>query len=203
MGRVDFGRTPMARAYDDDTIFIPSIPDGPVIDDNSPMSTPEIHFDDDENRRRSTHLDFHNNAGEQELELVCGYNATSREELNQSLAEVQAIHGPVNTITVTMAIQNARSHALFFLQNGFKRAADRSHNTWTYTCDLEEHRTKKRERPKMKKPKVQEPEVKPEPIVVKMTIEQYREAEQKRIDLLAEIDRLRRLRDEHAGKDIT
>lgn len=198
-------RTPFARSHEDLGDYIGSVPEGNYVDENSPLSTVEVHFDDDESaRRKSTHLDWHNNAGEQELELVAGFNAISREDLNQSLAEIQAVHGPVKTLAITMAIQNARSHALFFLQNGFKRVADRSRNTWTHLCDLDEHRAKKRGRPKRHVDvKKDEPEPKPEQLEFKMSATEYADAEQRRADLLAEIERLQTLKDEHVGRDIT
>ena len=147
MGRTDFNRTPFARPeFDED--YIPAVvyPDEVSFDPNSPDS--EVRFVDDDNaRRRSIFLDYHNNSGEQELEIVAGYNSVRRELLNDALKEKTAVHGQIKTLAVTMAIQNARAHALFFTQNGFKRVADRSRTTWTYVCDIEEQKLRKKERP--------------------------------------------------------
>jgi hypothetical protein len=125
-----FHREPFAQSTADWEDFIPAIPESSFVDDNSPDS--EVHFDDNPNdRRRSIYLDFHNNAGEAELEIVAGYNSIRRELLNEALKEKTKLHGEIKTLAVTMATQNARAHALFFLQNGFVRSADRSRSTWT------------------------------------------------------------------------
>jgi hypothetical protein len=80
--------------------------------------------------------------------------------LNVALHEAQNVHGPVKTLAVTMATQNARAHALFFVQHGFTRTADRSRNTWTYISDVEEQKLRKQCQSRAKKAK---PEPKPEP----------------------------------------
>jgi hypothetical protein len=152
---------PIARPYDDDTIFIPAIPDHPWVDDNSPLSETEVRFTEDENaRHKSIYFDFHNNQGERELEIVCGFCPIRREILNSAIAETESVHGPLKTLAVTMAVPNARAHALFFAQAEFKRSADRSRTTWTYLIDIEERRQRSRQRPKRVKLK-KEPEPKP------------------------------------------
>jgi hypothetical protein len=159
--RQDFGRIPIARPYDDDTIFIPAIPDHPWVDDNSPLSETEVRFTEDENaRHKSIYFDFHNNQGERELEIVCGFCPIRREILNSAIAETESVHGPLKALAVTMAVPNARAHALFFAQAEFKRSADRSRTTWTYLIDIEERRQRSRQRPKRVKLK-KEPEPKP------------------------------------------
>lgn len=142
-------RVPIARPYDDDTIFIPAIPDHPWVDDNSPLAETEVRFSEDEGaRHRSIYLDWHNHQGERELEIVVGYNPISRELLNSAITETEAVHRPLKTLAITMARDNARAHALFFVQSGFQRAADRSRTTWTYTLDIEERRKAGKQRPK-------------------------------------------------------
>ena len=187
MGREDFGRAPIARPYDED--YIPAIvyPDELSCDPNTPDA--EVQFEDARAKHASIFLDFHNNNGEQELEIVCGFNSARRELLNDALKEMMAVHGTIKTLAVTMATQNARAHALFFIQNGFTRAADRSRNTWTYVCDLAEHRQRKKERKPRAKKIV---DIKSEPVQELkplLTVEQYRQK-------CAELDRLRALLNE-------
>jgi hypothetical protein len=134
-------------------------------------------------------VDWHDNNSEQELEIVAGYNSINRGFLNEVLKETTAVHGPVKTLAVTMATQNARAHALFFIQNGFTRAADRSRNTWTYVCDLVEHRQRKKER----KPRVLEVKEtpKPAPIELKpMPVSEYQGLLERKAALDREIERL-------------
>ena len=170
-----FHRTPYAQQpYELDEI-IPAIPESSFVDDNSPLADKEVRFDDDLNeRKRSIFLDWHDNNSEQELEIVAGFNSVRRELLNEVLKERTALHGTIKTLAVTMATQNARAHALFFTQNGFTRAADRSRNTWTYVCDLEAQRQRKKARKRRRivdvkeKPKEVVPELKP-----LLTVQQY------------------------------
>jgi hypothetical protein len=149
--REDFGRSPVARHQWElnDVDYIPAIPDHPYVDENSPLAETEVRFSEDEGaRHRSIYLDWHNHQGERELEIVAGYNPISRELLNSAITETEAVHGPLKTLAITMARDNARAHALFFVQSGFQRAADRSRTTWTYTLDIEERRKAGKQRPK-------------------------------------------------------
>ncbi len=192
MGRTDFNRTPFARPeFDED--FIPAVvyPDEASFDPNSPDS--EVRFTEDENsRRRSIYLDFHNNNGEQELEIVAGFNSVRRELLNEALKEKTTVHGRIRTLAVTMATQNARAHALFFAQNGFKRVADRSRTSWTYICDIEEQKLRKKERHRAKRVvDVKKLETPPVPALkLTMPSDEYQAAIERKAELDREIERL-------------
>ncbi|MGA8618002.1 MAG: hypothetical protein WB660_05715 [Candidatus Sulfotelmatobacter sp.] len=180
-----FGRTPFARQPFEYDEVIPSIPEGPVVDDNSPLSSLEVRFHEDESaRHRSIHLDWHTET--RELEIVAGYCSVTRETLNFALHETEGVHGPVKTLAVTLATQNARAHALFFVKMGFTRSQDRSRNTWTYVSDVEEHRAKKKERKPRAKPVVVDVKNVPRPeIKSMMTFEEFQGKQ-------AELDALRK-----------
>ena len=177
-----YGRMPFAhQSYELDEI-IPAIPDGPVIDENSPLAETEVRFSEDENaRHKSIYYDWHEQ--DRELEIVCGYCSIRREMLNLALHEAQNIHGPVETVAVTLAIKNARAHAAFLLDLGFKRTQDRSRTTWTYVSNVEEQRTRrhhpKRHRIVVKLAPDPKPELKP-----LMTVSEYQ-------NKTAELDALR------------
>ena len=202
MSRCDFSRTPFARQPWEFDEIIPAIPEGPVYDSNSPLAETEVRFTEDPSeRKRSIYFDWHEQ--DRELEIVAGYNPIGRDLLNAAITETESVHGPIKTLVITLARDNARAHARVMLDLGFQRIQDRNRTTWSYERNIEELRKAGRQRPKKVKPPKVEPEHVKEDIRPLMSLEQYREAEQKRLDLLAEIDRLRRLRDEHAGKDIT
>jgi hypothetical protein len=155
------------RPYELDEIS-PAVEYGVSVDENSPLAETEVRFNEDEaDRHRSIHLDWHNSEmfQERELEIVCGYNPCRRELLNDAVKEISAVHGEIKILTVTMAVQNARCHALFFQEYGFKRVADRSRKTWSFSCDLKEHKIRKQHRkPRAKKiVNVQKPESAPAP----------------------------------------
>ena len=95
------------------------------------------------------------------------------------------MHGPVKTLAVTLATQNARAHALFFVQHGFKRSQDRSRNTWTYVSDVEELRAKKKERKARPKPVVDVNNVPRPEIKSMMTFEEF-QSKQAELDALRE-----------------
>jgi hypothetical protein len=82
---------------------------------------------------------------ERELEIVAGYNSVRRELLNDALKETMAVHGQVKTLTVTLAIPNARMHVRLFQGHGFRRVADRSRKTWSFSSDIEEQNLRKKE----------------------------------------------------------
>jgi hypothetical protein len=191
MSRLDFGRIPIASDPLDDTIYLPSIPEGSYVDENSPLAETEVQFNEDPNaRHRSIYFDFHEQ--DRELEIVAGFCSIHREILNSALAEARSVHGEVRTLAVTMAIKNARVHALFFVQHGFKRAADRSRTTWTYEIDLEEHRLRKQPRRIPKPSKAEQP--KPaEDLRPTMTIDEF----QRKTQLLQELrERIQKLQNE-------
>jgi hypothetical protein len=201
MSRADFGRSPIARQPWDFDEIIPAIPDNLGMQDvsNSPLEEREVGkyaVIRDDFRKRSVAVDFDVATGE--LKVLAFDQRINVKMLAEYLKAARAEGKQIKSMSVSMTVESAREFRFDAAQANFVR--DESRDTpllWTYVNPLTV-------RPKMKKPKaVPEPEVKLEPIVAKMTIEQYREAEQKRLDLLAEIDRLRRLRDEHAGKDIT
>jgi hypothetical protein len=182
-----FGRTPFAQQpYELDEI-IPAVEYGVSCDDNSPLAEMEVRFGNNEaDRHRSIHLDFHNNMGERELEIVAGYNTVKRELLNDAMKEITAVHGEVKTLTVTLAVQNARCHALFFQEFGFKRVADRSRKTWSYSIDLEEHKIRKQHRkPRRRVVDIQKSEPASEPVELKfsMSLEEL-QAKQRKLDEL-------------------
>jgi hypothetical protein len=187
-------RTPFARPYDDDTIFIPAVPDGSYVDDNSPLAETEVRFEEDpSSRHRSVYFDFHDNLGEAELEIVVGFNPISRDLLNSAITETESVHGPIKILAVTMARDNARAYALFFVQSGFQRAADRSRTTWTYTLDVEERRKVGKQRPKKARVVDVKTEAKVEDIRPTMTAQQYADKQTELERLKQEVERLERL----------
>jgi hypothetical protein len=175
-----FGREPLATS---DSDYIPAMLDLPLEyrsrvvnrkivrgtefvshDTNSP--DPEVRFhNDDGAKHKSIYLDFHNNVGERNLELVCHYNSLRREFINAAVKEMSAVHGEIKTVTVTMARANARVHLLFLQGLGFKRIADPNRTSWAFSCDLTERRLRKKHRtPRPKRVVDVKPEPKPEPV---------------------------------------
>jgi hypothetical protein len=189
MGRIDFGRESFARPHELDEDYIPSVSESSFVDDNSPLSDTEVRFGDNEaDRPRSIHLDWHNNMGERELEIIAGYNSVRRELLNDALKETMAVHGQVKTLTVTLAIPNARVHVRFFQEHAFERVADRSRKTWSFSSDIEEQKLRKKERkPRASRVVDIKPEPKPDPkteLKPLMTVSEYQ-------NKTAELDALR------------
>ena len=129
---------------------------------------------------------------ERELEIVAGYNSVRRELLNDALKETMAVHGQIKTLTVTMAIPNARVHVRFFQDHGFKRVADRSRKTWSFSADIEEQKLRKKERPRAKRVvDVKESERPPAPeLKLTMSADEYQAAMERKAELDREIERL-------------
>jgi len=172
------------------------------VDENSPLTEKEVRFEEDpSSRHRSIYFDFHNNLGEAELEIVAGYNPIGRDLLNAAISETESIHGPIKTLVITMARDNARASALFFVQSGFQRIQDRNRTTWSYSLDVEERRKVGKQRPKKVKARVVDvkPEAKIEPKFT-MTISEF-QAKQAELDGLRA--HIKKLQDECASDGIS
>jgi hypothetical protein len=152
---------------------------------NSPHAEQEVRFVDadvETDRKRSVYLDWHTDT--QEGEVRAFFNHMNRERLNMALNEFKNLYPDIKVLAVTMNVDNARAHMLFFAQMNFKRATERdTRTTWTFVCDLEERRAALRKRPNNGRRKVVE-QLKPEPQPeFHMTATEY-QAKQAELDAL-------------------
>jgi hypothetical protein len=160
--------------------------------ENSPHAEKEVRFVDTDvetERKRSVYLDWH--ADTQEGEVRAYFNRMDRERLNIALNEFKNLHSDIKVLAVTMNVDNARAHMLFFAQNSFKRATERdTRTTWTFVCDLEERRAALRKRPNngRKKAVVPKPEPQPE---FRMTVTEYQDKSRELEEIRARITRLK------------
>src|ERR1039458_7981755 len=96
--------------------------------ENSPHAEQEVRFVDadvETDRHRSVYLEWHKDTLEGELRAY--FNRVDRDSLNTALAEFKTQGHNIKTLAITMNVDNARAHMLFFAQNSFKREIGRAH----------------------------------------------------------------------------
>jgi hypothetical protein len=193
MGRCDNARTPFAS--NDLGDFIPAISyDGPHVDMESPMSTPEVgRFTamKSDQMKRGPAIDFNPETGE--LKYLAFFSQVSIAMLAEALKVARQEGKIVKSMSLLIDVESGKESRFALAQANFHRDESRDQPLyWTYVNPL----VKPKRAPKP--PVVTEPE--PEPELKSIGLDEY---QQKQKDLEQLRARIQTLRDEHASEGIS
>jgi hypothetical protein len=186
MGRCDYGRTPFARAYDDDTIYIGSVPDAPVIDQESPMSSPEVGKFlalKEDSRKRGLAIDYDPANGE--LKVLAFFCRITLAMLAEYLRDARKEGKTVKSMSLLLDVESSRDMRFELHQAGFVRDESKDqplYRTWVHPL------TKKKRVPKAEP--VEPPKPVPE-LKLTMTAQQYADKQAELEALNAKIEALK------------